>query len=302
MPNFLGSSALFAKEFAKPITKSLLPGASASSVSTGIEKLKVLHQQVLPFILRREKEQVLRELPPKSITTVKVEMSALQSKLYIDFCSSSETQRSLAALQNAINDAQSSGGGQKGESSLTLGTDALKSLLYLRLLCTHPFLVISDPEASRIENSEYYDRGASGKLVALAEILRDAGIHRDELVAADNDSSLLYCDDDLDETDPGTSFLDTDGDEGSGATGTDQTDASHGSKCLIFAQFTRSLDVVEEFLFKTQMPSLRYLRLDGRVPARKRTELVESFNKDPSIKVMLLTTRAGGLGLNLTGK
>jgi TATA-binding protein-associated factor len=71
---------------------------------------------------------------------------------------------------------------------------------------------------------------------------------------------------------------------------------------LIFAQFTRSLDVVEEFLLKPHMPSLRYLRLDGRVPARKRTELVDSFNRDPSIKLMLLTTRAGGLGLNLTGK
>mmetsp|Transcript_5561 Transcript_5561/g.9677 ORF Transcript_5561/g.9677 Transcript_5561/m.9677 type:complete len:182 (+) Transcript_5561:1-546(+) len=49
------------------------------------------------------------------------------------------------------------------------------------------------------------------------------------------------------------------------------------------------------------MPSLRYLRMDGRVPPEKRPELARKFNDDPSIKVMLLTTRVGGLGLNLTG-
>ncbi len=49
MPNFLGSSSSFSKEFARPITKSQLPGASASDVGDGMEKLKVLHQQVLPL-------------------------------------------------------------------------------------------------------------------------------------------------------------------------------------------------------------------------------------------------------------
>jgi TATA-binding protein-associated factor len=142
---------------------------------------------------------------------------------------------------------------------------------------------------------------ASGKILALAELLRDAGIHRDELAGADNDSSLLYCNDDTEETDNYLSIFNADV-ESSPAIEGESTDVQHGSKCLIFAQFTRSLDVLEEFLLKPHMPSLRYLRLDGRVPAKKRTELVDSFNRDPSIKLMLLTTRAGGLGLNLTGK
>ena len=49
------------------------------------------------------------------------------------------------------------------------------------------------------------------------------------------------------------------------------------------------------------MPSLRYLRLDGKVVPEERTKIVDQFNDDESIKVMLLTTRVGGLGLNLTG-
>ena len=42
-------------------------------------------------------------------------------------------------------------------------------------------------------------------------------------------------------------------------------------------------------------------RLDGSVPAGNRHTIVSKFNRDPSIDVLLLTTKVGGLGLNLTG-
>ena len=72
-------------------------------------------------------------------------------------------------------------------------------------------------------------------------------------------------------------------------------------KCLIFSQFTKTLDLVEELVFKQKMPSLRYLRLDGKVPPEQRAHMANRFNTDDSISVMLLTTRVGSLGLNLTG-
>lgn len=49
------------------------------------------------------------------------------------------------------------------------------------------------------------------------------------------------------------------------------------------------------------MPSVTYLRLDGSVPANQRHGVVQRFNNDPSIDILLLTTHVGGLGLNLTG-
>ena len=91
------------------------------------------------------------------------------------------------------------------------------------------------------------------------------------------------------------------GDDSDGATPALEGGNDSGSKCLVFAQFAQSLDAVEELLLKRHMPSLRYLRLDGQVPATKRSALVDSFNNDPSIKLMLLTTRVGSLGLCLTG-
>lgn len=61
------------------------------------------------------------------------------------------------------------------------------------------------------------------------------------------------------------------------------------------------LDIIENDLFKTHMPSVTYMRLDGGVDPNKRHNIVQTFNADPSIDVLLLTTHVGGLGLTLTG-
>lgn len=61
------------------------------------------------------------------------------------------------------------------------------------------------------------------------------------------------------------------------------------------------LDILEKDLFKTHLPGVTYLRLDGSIPPAQRHSLVTRFNNDPSIDVLLLTTQVGGLGLNLTG-
>ena len=70
---------------------------------------------------------------------------------------------------------------------------------------------------------------------------------------------------------------------------------------LIFCQLKTMLDLIEQNLFKMHMPDLTYMRLDGSTPASQRHALVQKFNSDPTIDVLLLTTHVGGLGLNLTG-
>ena len=61
------------------------------------------------------------------------------------------------------------------------------------------------------------------------------------------------------------------------------------------------LDIIETDLFKPHMPSVTYMRLDGSTDANKRHAIVQTFNSDPSIDCLLLTTHVGGLGLTLTG-
>jgi TATA-binding protein-associated factor len=61
------------------------------------------------------------------------------------------------------------------------------------------------------------------------------------------------------------------------------------------------LDIIQTDLFARHLPSLTYMRLDGSTDPSKRHGVVQTFNSDPSIDVLLLTTQVGGLGLNLTG-
>ncbi|TPX47692.1 hypothetical protein SeMB42_g01787 [Synchytrium endobioticum] len=71
-----------------------------------------------------------------------------------------------------------------------------------------------------------------------------------------------------------------------------------GSRVLIFTQMTKMLDVLEQFL---NIHGHRYLRLDGATKVEQRQVLMERFNTDKRILVFILSTRSGGLGLNLTG-
>ena len=69
-------------------------------------------------------------------------------------------------------------------------------------------------------------------------------------------------------------------------------------RVLIFTQMSRVLDVLEEFL---NIHGYRYLRLDGSTKADARQALMQRFNHDPKIFVFILSTRSGGVGVNLTG-
>ena len=73
-------------------------------------------------------------------------------------------------------------------------------------------------------------------------------------------------------------------------------------RVLIFCQQRQMLDIIEKDLLRAHMPSVTYARLDGSITsAEKRFAIVQRFNADPSIDVLLLTTAVGGLGLTLTG-
>lgn len=72
-----------------------------------------------------------------------------------------------------------------------------------------------------------------------------------------------------------------------------------GHKTLLFAQHRIMLDILQKFL--NQLPDINYRRMDGETPIKNRQDLVDEFNKSPDLHVFLLTTKVGGLGVNLTG-
>ncbi|KAK5630110.1 hypothetical protein RRF57_005825 [Xylaria bambusicola] len=73
---------------------------------------------------------------------------------------------------------------------------------------------------------------------------------------------------------------------------------SGGHRALIFTQMTKVLDVLEQFL---NIHGHKYLRLDGATKVEQRQILTDRFNHDSRILCFILSTRSGGLGINLTG-
>lgn len=71
-----------------------------------------------------------------------------------------------------------------------------------------------------------------------------------------------------------------------------------GDKVLIFSRSLRLLGWIESWISRSDY---KWLRLDGSTHPSMRQGLVEQFNKDPSIFCFLISTSAGGVGLNLTG-
>jgi len=237
--------------------------------------LEALHKQVLPFLLRRLKEDVLNDLPPKIIQDYFCELSEMQKHLYDDF---SKSQARLTA-EDAVRNAKS------GEQQ-----HVFQSLQYLRKLCNHPSMVLkTDDEINaalqkvgqKPERANLYDINHAPKLLALRQLLIDCGIGGTPALA--NTSDLVKSE--LADAEPTSS----------------SSGAFSQHRVLIFCQMKQMLDIVETVLFKKHMPSVTYMRLDGSTDVNKRHAVVQTFNSDPSIDCLLLTTHVGGLGLTLTG-
>ncbi|KAG8179917.1 hypothetical protein JTE90_006279 [Oedothorax gibbosus] len=73
---------------------------------------------------------------------------------------------------------------------------------------------------------------------------------------------------------------------------------SQGHRVLLFTQGRQMMEILESFV---KSKGYTYMRMDGTTPISTRQPAVQKFNSDPSVFVFLLTTRVGGLGVNLTG-
>lgn len=130
------------------------------------------------------------------------------------------------------------------------------------------------------QHRELDDVRNSAKLVALRDLLLQCGIGTDDDAAAISGSSSA---------------------SSSASDLMEETTAATQHRVLVFAQYKAFLDIVERDLFQRCMPSVTYMRLDGNVPPSQRAVIVDKFNSDPTVDVLLLTTQVGGLGLTLTG-
>ncbi|KAF2183144.1 hypothetical protein K469DRAFT_635627 [Zopfia rhizophila CBS 207.26] len=263
MPGFLGTEKVFQERFAKPIAASRFAKSSSKEQEAGALAIEALHKQVLPFLLRRLKEEVLNDLPPKILQNYYCDLSDLQRKLFEDF------------TKKESREIQAKAGSADRESKQHI----FQALQYMKKLCNSPALVMK-PDHKQYEATQKYlkehktslqDVAHAPKLGALQDLLIDCGIG-----VADTEKA-------------------------NGNPNGDLPEAVSQHRALVFCQMKEMLDMVQKEVLEKHLPSVQFMRLDGNVEASRRQDIVNKFNSDPSYDVLLLTTSVGGLGLNLTG-
>uniref|UniRef100_A0A672JBS4 DNA helicase n=1 Tax=Salarias fasciatus TaxID=181472 RepID=A0A672JBS4_SALFA len=221
-----------------------------------------------PFILRRVKSEVLKQLPAKEENVEYCPMSEKQQVLY---------QTLFKKLKTSIN-------GEKRELS--------NVMMQLRKMANHPLL-----------HRQYY---TTEKLKAMSKLMLKEPTHFDADAALIQEDMEVMSDFELHRLCKQYSSIGSyrleqslllDSGKFSHLTELLSSLKDKGDRVVLFSQFTMMLDIVEELM---KHLSHRYVRLDGSTPIADRIGLIDEFNTDPDIFVFLLSTRAGGLGINLT--
>ncbi|KPI37186.1 TATA-binding protein-associated factor MOT1 [Cyphellophora attinorum] len=183
MPGFLGTERVFHDRFAKPIAASRNAKSSSREQETGALAIEALHKQVLPFLLRRLKEEVLNDLPPKILQNYYCDLSDLQRQLFDDFFKK-EKKTVEASVDSNDKEAKQ---------------HIFQSLQYMRKLCNSPALVVKEGNAQydnvqkqlAASKSNLRDVAHAPKLRALRDLLVDCGIGVDDKAADASASTFV---------------------------------------------------------------------------------------------------------------
>ena len=231
---------------------------------TDAKQVSDLHTVLRPYLLRRVKEDVEKSLPPKEETILEVSLTPIQKTYY-----------------KAIYEKNTSflfKGAKPGNAPSLMNV-----MMELRKCCNHPFLIRGAEE--RI----LADAAASGPQKSVQE--KSADLIQGTVADGDTTSSIDWA------ALTAEQLVKSSGKMVLLAKLLPKLQ-SGGHKVLIFSQMVRVLDLLEDLL---RVKQYKYERLDGSKSASHRAGAVDRFcRKSYQRFVMLLSTRAGGLGLNLT--
>lgn len=194
-------------------------------------QLEELHNLIKPYLLRREKENVEKTVPPKQEMVIEVELTVPQKQYY-----------------RAIFEQKT---GFLYKASMKDGPSLTNLAMELRKCCNHPYLIKGAPVelAKHFKEDSHMDIliKSSGKMTLLAKLLPK--LQKD------------------------------------------------GHRVLIFSQFRMMLDIIEDYVHNA---GFMYERVDGSIVGKKRQAAIDRYTENNKIFVMLLSTKAGGVGINLT--
>src|SRR6056297_26990 len=211
MPGYMGTHSQFVNDYQKAISK-----------HDNENKLQELNMKIKPFILRRTKGEVLKELPPKIVQVSSIPLNKKQDQLYDEVLSS--IKQELFGIVK-----------EKGYSSSKI--HILSALTKLRQICNHPGMIYPELKENFFSSS---------KMELLYEILSES--------------------------------------------------IEGGHRILLFSQFVKMLHIIRNYLRKK---NIKFSYMDGK--STNRLDIVDNFNENDDIQIFLVSLKAGGTGLNITG-
>ncbi|XP_069124027.1 SWI/SNF-related matrix-associated actin-dependent regulator of chromatin subfamily A containing DEAD/H box 1 homolog [Argopecten irradians] len=241
------------------------------------ERITHAKQIMKPFILRRLKCDVQKQLPQKLDSTELCEMIPQQVEIYHNL---------VKTFQQEIRNSAEGPGESKGGSAM---------LMQLRKAANHPLLLrkhyndklLREMSKHIAKEPSHRDRQATPQLIFEDMcVMHDFEIHKlchfyEKQIGkysmpptAIQDSAKFRVLDDL--------LVKL---------------KSQDDRVLIFSQFTMMMDIMEDYL---KQKKYRYMRLDGSTPVPERLQMIDEYTNNPDIFIFLLSTKAGGLGINLT--
>ncbi|KAF1984660.1 hypothetical protein K402DRAFT_405743 [Aulographum hederae CBS 113979] len=196
------------------------------------QKLAELTNAISPYMIRRTKQKVENDLPPKTEKIIRVELSDVQLEYYKNILT-----RNYAALNQ----------GAKGQKQ-----SLLNIMMELKKASNHPFM-FPNAEDKLLAGSERRE-----------DVLRSLVTSSGKMMLLDRLLTKLKQD---------------------------------NHRVLIFSQMVKMLDILGDYL---QLRGYQFQRLDGTIAAGPRRQAIDHFNAPGSQDFcFLLSTRAGGLGINL---
>ncbi|XP_017152064.1 SWI/SNF-related matrix-associated actin-dependent regulator of chromatin subfamily A containing DEAD/H box 1 homolog [Drosophila miranda] len=224
-----------------------------------------------PFVLRRLKKDVLKHLPKKQSFVEKVPMSSKQREYYHEVVDYYSNNKGVVC----------SGGDRAG----------ITIMMEMRRCANHPLLMrhyFTDEHlrgfSKRLARATTYKKTNEQYIFEELAIMSDFQVYQ---LCNKHEMTDVRIPDELICDSGKFEFLDT----------LLPKLKEEGHRVLLFSQFTMMLDIVEEYM---RIRKHGFCRLDGATAVKERQDLITDFNVDDNIFVFLLSTKAGGVGINLT--
>ncbi|KAI8583198.1 hypothetical protein K450DRAFT_170107 [Umbelopsis ramanniana AG] len=295
------------KEPPKSMQTKAPAGSTNIAQMLSMERIKRAKKIMTPFVLRRQKSQVYTDLPSKLHVLKRCPMSDRQAAVYKKVVEDSK--KSLKTSDNKsdgeIDIIEANNVLKTSEdASVSKPSKAVNILMNLRKAAIHPLLlrsiytddILRQMSKAIMREEQYWDSEEKfifedmsvmtdfelHKLCLAHRTIKQWALSNDEIMDSGKVRVLEQL---LTEMKEKVSIV------------IRRQYQRRGDRVLVFSQFTMMLDVLEDVLGKM---GFRYSRLDGSSKVDTRQDLIDDFSADPDITVFLLSTKAGGFGINLT--